>query len=86
MAKIRTKEWMGTIIDLVNSSTQMELRIDGRTVDSYRALIAKSGTILRGTNSQGDRIRVDTKVGLLGTKVFLYFNDRQIEEYLIITT
>lgn len=73
-----TKEWQGTKIQLVNTATRMELKIDECTQDFHNGLIILKPIELNGSNSKGDKIKLIVKPGLLAAKMIINFNGREV--------
>ena len=85
MAKIYSKEWNGTLIEVKNESNRAELIINGRTVDFIKGYFLKVGEndYMHGYDGENHvEVRLVEKGALIFKHVSceFYYNGRKIYE------
>ncbi len=85
MGKI-CQEWKGTIIEIINKTTRVELRVDGKTQDYAEGLVVPKGKSIQLEAKSGwrDKICVVFERNMIGlTKYTIYFNKKKIRSGLV---
>ncbi len=76
------KEWEGTIIEIINTATRAELRVDGKTQDYTEGLVVPKGKSIRLEAKGGRRDKISVvfeRSVMLFTKYTIYYNKKKIQ-------